>query len=113
MKLPVHLKICFGFTVVFASFFLLPLIFEILKEEPEYFIFPLVSVITKNKVENYLSTGMIILGIYYLIISLIPTIIALEKNRSAFGFFLLSIFVNPIAAIITALIIKPDKDSNS
>jgi len=113
MKLPLHLKICFGFTVVFVSIFLLPLIFEIIKEEPEYLAFPLVSVITKNELENYWSTLMIILGVHYLIISLIPTIIALEKNRSGFGFFLLSIFVNPIAAIITALIIKPDKTNYS
>ncbi len=112
MKLPVHLKICFGFTVVFISFFLLPLIFEIVKEEPMYFAFPLVSAITKNNTENYWSILMIILGAFYLIISLIPTIIALEKNRSALGFFLLSIFVNPVAAIITVLIIKPDKDNH-
>lgn len=113
MKLPVHLKICFGFTVVFVSIFLLPLIFEIIKEEPEYLVSPLVSAIAKNYVENFSSTLMLILGAYYLIISLIPTIIALEKNRSTLGFFLLSIFVNPIAAIITALIIKSDKDNHT
>lgn len=43
--------------------------------------------------------------VFYLVLALIPAIVAGRKGRSAAGFFLFAVFLTPILALIVALII--------
>jgi hypothetical protein len=47
--------------------------------------------------------------LFWLAFSIIAGIIAGNKGRSRFGFFLLSVILSPIIGVIGALIAKPDK----
>jgi hypothetical protein len=53
--------------------------------------------------------GMGILGFIFLwiIVSIIPSVIAHRKGRSWFGFLLLSLFFTPIIGLIVVLIMSP------
>ena len=44
--------------------------------------------------------------ILWILLCIIPTVIANKKGRSGCGFFLLSVFLSPIVGIITALIVE-------
>lgn len=44
----------------------------------------------------------------WLVLCLIPALIAVSKGRSGFGFFLLSFFLSPLIGLIVALVIKPN-----
>lgn len=46
--------------------------------------------------------------IFWLAFSIIPAIIANNKGRSGFGFFLLSVLLSPLIGIIAALVAKPN-----
>lgn len=47
--------------------------------------------------------------IFWLALSIIPPIIAINKGRSGAGFFFLSILLSPIIGIIAALVAKPNQ----
>ena len=44
--------------------------------------------------------------ILWILLCIIPTVIANKKGRSGCGFFLLSVFLSPIVGIIIALIVE-------
>ena len=46
--------------------------------------------------------------IFWLAFSIIPAVIANNKGRSGFGFFLLSALLSPLIGIIAALVAKPN-----
>lgn len=47
--------------------------------------------------------------VFWLAFSIVAGIIAANKGRSGFGFFLLSVILSPLIGVIGALIAKPDK----
>jgi NADH:ubiquinone oxidoreductase subunit 3 (subunit A) len=46
----------------------------------------------------------------YLVLALIPALVASRKGRSALGFFLLAVVLTPLLSLIVALIIDPGRE---
>ena len=51
--------------------------------------------------------GIVVLWLFF---SIVAGIIASNKGRSGFGFFLLSIFLSPVIGIVCAALASPDRD---
>ena len=47
-------------------------------------------------------------GLIWVLLSVVSGIIAINKERSFMGFFLLSLLLGPIAGLIMAIIVTPD-----
>ena len=48
---------------------------------------------------------------FWLFLSIISGVIAGNKGRMAFGYFLLSVLLSPLIGIIVALVVSPNKDN--
>lgn len=49
--------------------------------------------------------------IFWFFLSIVSGVIAGNKGRSAFGFFLLSVLLSPLIGIIVALVVSPNEDN--
>ena len=55
----------------------------------------------------FLGVGILGFIAFWIILSILPSIIAYRKGRSWFGFLLLSLFFTPIIGLIVGLIMSP------
>jgi len=94
MGLSLRLKVSFGCTV--------------------FFILLIYSIIFKAAMDDkdlsiLVVPTLILFAFFYMIFLFVPSMIAMKKNRSAWGFFILSLFITPFISLAIALIVSPAK----